>query len=432
MKASRAPQPQMPETSAEERFGGLVEAMAPRISIEAFCATPGFANAIQAAAKDRRMARTKVAIGMGSIAKAAKRYSDSLTPNLVIVESAEGGYAIFSELEQLAAVCDAQTKVIVAGPSNDVTIYRELLRQGVAEYIVTPSSPMQIIDAITSIYSDPNSVPTARLIAVIGVKGGVGASILSHNLAACIADQTKKDTILVDLDMEFGTAALDLNIDAKRGVLDALSDVEDLDDVKLKRLLYDCNPNLKLLAAPAAFHDDLRVDGEAMMTMLDVVRASADYVVIDVPHNWSPSTRAAISQADEVILVATPDLASLRNLKTLYERLQADRQNDRPPRIVLNQTGMQKRPEIPEKDFADIIGAPVTANLAFDGALFGTATNNGQLLRDVNKGHKIVSDIDNMAAILSGLHGRIGFGGAKKTKGLSVLKSLLTRKPSKG
>ena len=95
----------------------------PRISIAAFCENPETGAVIQRAAMDRRLAKTHVTVHMGGVEAAAELYADSSTPNLVIVESvAETGEALMAQLEELAAVCDPTSKVIVIGLSNDNTL----------------------------------------------------------------------------------------------------------------------------------------------------------------------------------------------------------------------------------------------------------------------------------------------------------------------
>ena len=395
------------------RSPGSGDAPIPRISIEAFCDTQAFADAIEEASRDRRMAKASVAVNMGGVDRAIDVFSDSLTPNLLIVESSESGFGIFQELEELADVCDPNTKIIVAGPSNDVTLYRELMRQGVDEYIVSPAAPMQVIDAIGAVFSDPKDTPLARMIGVVGAKGGVGASTIAHNIASQLAKNAQRSVILLDLDVEFGTAGLDFNQEPTRTIADALVDADDLDDVKLGRLLIEHSPNLKLLAAPASLDQTIDIDEASALQLLEAVKRSADIVVADIPHTWSAWVRQCVLQMDEIVLIAGPDLASLRNAKNMYETLVQRRANDTPPKIILNQVGMAKRPEIPMKDFADILGKAPDVVIPFDGVFVVGAANSGQMLHEANPQHKIVADLDKF---VGGLTGGKAVTGARREK----------------
>lgn len=412
--------------------------IAPRISIEAFCVTPGFASAMQTAAADRRMAKTKTQVGMGGCGAAVKRYADRGTPNLVIVESEEEGFGVFAELERLAAVCGEDARVLVAGPSNDVSLYRELIRQGVADYLVTPSSPLQIIEAVTNIYATPDAAPVARSVVVYGVRGGVGASVIAHNLAASLAQMLQKDTVLADLDFEFGTAALDFNIEAKHTIVEALYDLDDLDDVKVQRLLHKHSEHLSLLPAPADLKDKLWLNEDAALSLLDALRHACDMLVVDAPHAWSPGVACALRQAETIVLVAAPDLACLRNLKSVADWLQEERPHDAPPKIVLNQVGVPKRPEISSSEFKEIIGAEVDLSIPYDPGAFGEAQNDGKLLSQISSGQRAAAKIDALAQSLvdrgagASAAGKARSGGsdAKDAKGawLGALSRALGRK----
>lgn len=391
-----------PETMADPSLARGGDLIVPRITIEAFCVTPEFAAAMQTAAQDRRMAKAKTSVGMGGAASAAKRYANLSAPNLIVVETKAVGFAVFDELETLASVCGEDTRVIVAGPSNDVTLYRELIRQGVSEYLVTPTAPLQIIEAVAGAYEDPEATPAGKLVAVYGVRGGVGASVLCHNLAELASSRVGRETILIDLDLEFGTLGLDFNAETKNSVADALGDISALDDVKLVRLLHQQQEQLRLLTAPGGVQPRAPVGEDEVLGLMDVVRYAADLVFLDLPQSWSDGVRTALRQADEVVLVAAPDLVSLRNLKSVHDWLQAERKHDVAPKIVLNQVGEAKRPEIGAGEFAEIIGAPADATLPYEPALFGAAQTDGKPLSALPAAKKLVDKLEEVACALAG------------------------------
>lgn len=264
-----------------------LDQFAPRISIEAFCLTPEFAAAMKAAAGDRRMVKARAHVAMGGAKAARDRFANVASPDLLVVQVNEDSFGVFEELAPLAEVCDPETHVVVVGVSNDVTLYRELLRQGVAEYLVQPVAPSQLIECVTGLFSDPERAPTARSVAVYGVKGGVGASAIAQNLSWIAADRLEKDTILVDLDLAFGSAALGLNVEARSSLSDVLMDIDGLDDVKLTRMLTPVRDGLRLLASPANITSKSRFDDHSVLTLLDALRRAADLVVLDAPHGLS-------------------------------------------------------------------------------------------------------------------------------------------------
>ena len=323
---------------------------------------------------------------MGGSEAAVKRYRNLGAPNLIIVESLSDGFTLFGELAELAEVLPPEAQVIVAGASNDVALYRELMRNGVSDYLVTPCAPMQAIEAIVGAFDAPDAAPIAKCVTVYGVRGGAGASMLAQNLSYELAELVRKETVLVDLNVQFGTSALGFNIEPKHSIVDACRDVDDLDDVKLARLLHKQTDHLKLLPAPVDLTARGLTSESEALSLVDVARKSCELLVLDAPSGWGAAARVALRQAAIPVLVATPDLVSLRNLRAVADWLEKERPNDLPPKIVLNQVGQAKRPEISEKEFSDIIGAPIDLSLQWDPAAYGAALGDGSLLRNSTGG----------------------------------------------
>jgi pilus assembly protein CpaE len=356
----------------------------PRISIHAFCENPETGSVIQRAGQDRRLSKAHLTVHMGGVFGAVEYFTESSTPNVVIVETREHGPKILNELERLSQVCDAGTKVIVIGGINDILLYREMIRQGVNEYLVAPLSPLQVIEAISSLYNGASSGPIGRVYAFVGARGGVGSSTVAHNAAWSIAQDLQIDTTIIDLDIAFGTAGLNFNQDLIQGVAEALASPERLDDVLLDRLLVKHTNHLNLFISPAQLDRETEITPEAIETVIEIVRQTVPCVVLDLPHTWGHWVKHVLTTADEIIITANPDLSSLRNGKNIYDLLNAARPNDNPVRLVLNQVGVHKRPEIPVKDFAEAMGADPSMIIPFDPQLFATAANNGQMVGELN------------------------------------------------
>jgi len=374
----------MPKPPPIESFGAAPhERPVPRISIHAFCEFPDTGAAFQRAAADRRLAKAHLLVQLGGVAAAVEYYDGQVTPNLLIVETGLDGRAALGELDRLAEVCDPATKVIVVGRVNDVELYRELMRRGASEYLIAPVEPLQLIEVISGLYLDPGATPIGRVVAVVGARGGAGSSTLAHNIGWCIAEELHINTTIVDLDLPFGTVGLDFNDEASQGVAEALGAPERLDDVLLDRLLLKRGEHLSLFTAPAALERDYDTVPESYESVIDAVRQSTPCVILDMPHAWSPWIRNALLSADDVVVVATPDLTSLRNAKNIVELMKDARPNDNPPLLVINQTGVPKRPEIRPKDFAETMGMDPAAVIGFDAQLFGQAANNGQMVIEI-------------------------------------------------
>jgi pilus assembly protein CpaE len=374
---------------------------APRIGIHIFCERPDTAAAGELAAKDRRMTRATTVVRPGGLAAAVAYYQSQPTPPLVIVECLDHAPALIGMLDRLAEHCDAGTKVVVIGDHNDIALYRELMRRGVSEYLVAPLNAMQMIHAVTSLYADPSAAFVGRQIAFVGARGGVGSSTIAHNIAHMLSERMQSSTVVVDFDLPFGTAGLDFNQDPLQGVVDALSQPDRLDAVLMDRMMVRCSERLSLFAAPATLDSDYDIAAEAFEEVATKTRTAAPFVILDLPHLWANWMRRVLLGADEVVITAVPDLASLRNAKNIVDLLRQARPNDQPPRLVLNQMGMPGRPEIPTKDFIAALGVESVIMLPFDAKLFGQAANNGQMVEEVGGKSKAVDSLHTLAQLIA-------------------------------
>jgi pilus assembly protein CpaE len=362
-------------------------APAPRVSVQAFCETVETAALIQAAGEDRRLAKVHLKVQMGGVAAAVEAYSNAPTANVVVIESEARAADLVASLDALAEVCDAGTRVVVIGRYNDVVLYRELLRRGISDYLIAPVGAMEVVRSICGLYSAPDAKAIGRIVAVAGAKGGVGASTIAHNVAWAIARDLRLDAVVCDLDLAFGTAGLDFNQDPPQGIADAVFSPDRVDTGFIDRLLSKCTDQLSLLAAPATLDRLYDFSAEAFDAIFDALRATVPCIVLDVPHQWTAWTKHVLVAADNILIVAEPDLANLRNGKNLLDLLRAARPNDQRPSYCLNQVGVPKRPEIKAADFSKAIGDEPVAVIPFDPQVFGTAANNGQMIAELSPSH---------------------------------------------
>ncbi len=379
-----------------------VVAMIPRINVHAFCEDQGTANTMQSVVGDRRMSKAHMQVHMGGISAAIQTYGASKTPEVLLVESVKQRDALLSDLGHLAHVCDPSTKVMVIGHVNDIIMYRELIRQGISEYLVAPLHQLQVIDSIAGLFSDPDAKPVGKVISFVGTKGGVGSSTLAHNIGWLFSREYSADTVITDLDLSFGTAGLNFNQDGSQGIWDALASPDRVDQAIIERMLSKCSDRLSLLSAASSVEREASINDQALENILDIVRSNVPCVIVDVPNVWSSWTKQVLTQSDEVIITATPELASLRNGKNLVDFVKQARPNDAPPKLVMNQVGVAKRPEIPVGDFAKAIGVEPTVIIPFDGPTFGTANSNGQMIGEVDQKSEAFHAISTLAQLLQG------------------------------
>jgi len=429
-------QPQMPmaapaavtQSAAPEnsREGG--ERALPAISIHAFCERPETAGAVQATTRDWRMNRTNLKVYMGGLPAAVDFYHNENTPSLILIETGMRGPELFTQLEGLASVCDAGTKVVVIGAANDIRLYRELMEKGVSEYLVPPFHPLTLIRSMADLYIDPEKPFAGRVCSFFGAKGGVGSSTLAHNIAWIMSSNHNQETALVDLDASWGTTGLDFNYDSVQGLEEALASPDRLDETLLDRIMLRHTPTLSLLPAAASLNNAGMESPEAYEAIVDGVRKISPMTILDLPHTWTQWTSNVLKSSDDIVITVLPDLANLRNAKNLIEFLRSERPNDADPIIILNKTGVPKTPEIPVKDFVSALGVEPTLVLPYEPVLYATASNDGKMLSEMKSDSKAVDGLSILAhRIRNGQGAGVNMKGGAKGKSKGGSGSLISK-----
>ena len=293
--------------------------------------------------------------------------------------------------------------MVVIGRINDVPLYRELTRRGVSDYLIAPVGTIDVVRAICGLFSAPDAKPVGRIIAVVGAKGGVGASTVAHNIAWAIARDLALDSVVTDLDLAFGTAGLDYNQDPPQGIADAVFSPDRIDTAFVDRLLSKCTDHLSLLAAPATLDRVYDFGAEAFDSILDSLRATIPCIVLDVPHQWTGWTKRLLVGADDILVVAGARSRQSAQRQEPGRPAAARRGRTTTGRYYcLNQVGVPKRPEITPADFAKALEDEPLAIIPFEPQLFGTAANNGQMIAEVSANHKTAEMFRQLAQVLTG------------------------------
>lgn len=374
-----------------------------RISIVAFTETDERANAVRVMATDRRLHRSTVSVADGGLEAAARHLAMGATPDLMILETHLDGERLIQALDALAGAVATNTRVVILGTGNDITLYRTLLGMGVSEYLVGPIDPDELAGIAEALFNADGSQNTGRLIAVFGARGGVGASSVATNLAVSLGRELAEDVLLVDLDLSFGTDALALNLNPRQTVLEALAQPDRLDDLLLDRFMVKVDDRLSLLGAPAVLGEGVSdPTPEALDALFTLLRRNAPYVVVDLPHQWSPWVREVMMDANDLVVVAYPDLANLRDARNLLDRLREPRGVQAPTRLVFNRAGMARKGELTAKDFEEGAGVKPALSIPHDGPAFATAMNSGEPVCTAAPGSPAAKAISELAWMVSG------------------------------
>jgi pilus assembly protein CpaE len=258
-----------------------------------------------------------------------------------------------------------------------------------------------VVETVLGIYRDPASVPRGRIIAFFGARGGVGSSSVAQNVAWLLAQTFKEATILADLDFSFGSADLAYNIEARQPVADVVAQSDRLDDVLFDKCLVPSGDNLKVLANTGNLSVATPPSAEALEKILDLARGAAGFVVLDLPHVWAEWTQAAMEMADDLVVVAGPDLTGLRECKNIFAAL-TGRRGANPTRLLLNKVGESKKTELSAKDFMEATNIHSVLTVPYAPDVFGNALNNGQMIGEVAKTHAVNEALRKIAMQVSG------------------------------
>jgi pilus assembly protein CpaE len=166
-----------------------------------------------------------------------------------------------------------------------------------------------------------SAVTEARVVTVFAAKGGCGKSTLATNLAMALAEDGKRRVCLVDLDLAFGDVGIMLQLAPDRGIADAANTRERVDATLVRALLTPYAAGVDVLLAPVGPTEAERIGRDLITRVLAAVRAMADFVIVDTPAHFTEAVLAALDVSDVHLLVATPDIPALKNLRIALDML---------------------------------------------------------------------------------------------------------------
>jgi pilus assembly protein CpaE len=343
----------------------------------------------------------------GGLRNAVQSLSIAASPNILMVDMSESGDPL-SDINALAEVCEPGTVVIAIGQVNDVRLYRDLLASGIHDYLLKPLSPGQIRDSLVNaqaIFSAPKHHDAAAAkrhisTAVVGTRGGVGASTLATSLAWLFSTDHKLPTALLDLDVHFGTGALALDLEPGRGLTDAIENPSRIDGLFIERAMIRANDHLAILSAEAPINSPLMTDGSAFLQLEEEFRQAFEMTVIDMPRNMLINFPHLLTDVNVVTLVAEMTLASARDSIRLLSWLKSNAAHVQPI-VIANRVhpGMQ---EISKSDFEASIERRIDYAIPFDLKAATNAAKLGQTFAEANRATKAGSVIRDVAQAVLG------------------------------
>lgn len=373
----------------------------------------------------------------GGLRNAVQSLSITASPNILMVDLSESGDPL-SDINALAEVCEPGTVVIAVGQVNDVRLYRDLLASGIHDYLLKPLSPGQVRDALINAQAvfaapkahDPAAAKKHISVAVIGTRGGVGASTIATSLAWIYSADDKLPTALLDLDIHFGTGALALDLEPGRGLTDAIENPGRIDGLFIERAMIRANDHLAILSAEAPVNSPLMTDGAAFIQLQEEFRQAFEMTVIDLPRNMLINFPHLLNDVNVVLLVTEMTLAGARDAIRLLSWLKSNVGHVQA--IVVANKVQPGNGEISKADFEASIERKIGFSIPFDAKAAANAAKLGQTFADANRSAKAGVVIRDIAKAVQGVGEGEAADEAVKAKssllGKLDLKSLLSKK----
>ncbi|MCW5751526.1 MAG: P-loop NTPase [Alphaproteobacteria bacterium] len=288
-------------------------------------------------------------------------------PDFLIVDIEAGETAMF-DISALAAATEGRTAILALGQANDIAFYRNLRAAGAGEYLLKPASAEQILAALAERAATRGGHAAggeARTVAVIGARGGLGASGISIGIAWILAEERGQRTALVDLDLQFGTIPLSLDIAPGRGLREALEQPDRIDSLFIERASEKVGANLFVLGSEEPIEDRLTLSEAAVSTLLGALREKCQWIVLDLPRGAGLQHARILAEASHVVVLAEPTLAGIRDAM----RLQALVRESAPGAELLLLAAARpsaKSQNISMADFERSLGHPPFLTLPWD------------------------------------------------------------------
>lgn len=397
----------------------------PRDPFHAFVCDDHSFDVLRSVAADLGWAPEKV--NKGGMRNAVQSLSITASPQILFVDMSESGDPL-NDINSLAEVCEPGTVVIAAGQVNDVRLYRDLVASGIQDYLLKPFGADQVRDALTqaqAVFLAPRDAAPERphmTVAVIGTRGGTGASSIATSLAWMMSEKKKRATALLDLDVHFGTNALAMDLEPGRGLTDAIENPSRIDGLFIERAMVRASDTLAILSAEAPISQPILTDGGAFYQLLEEFRAAFECSVIDLPRNMLVQHPHLANDVDVTLVVTELTLAAARDSIRILSWLKTHAPQSRV--LVVANRVHPGAPEITRKDFEQSIERKVDVVIPFDLRIAAQAAKLGKTLAETAKGSKVGAACTTLFEAVAGVSvDENSAGGAKvaRKKGDSLL-----------
>ena len=345
-------------------------------------------------------------IGQGGIAAAAQTIDAAAPPGLLLIDISDNEDPL-SAMDALAEICPPATRVVTVGTSNDIMLYRRLLAMGVVDYLHKPISSEALYEALLQASRPAEraapaaAAKEARVIALIGARGGVGTTTLAAGIGWCLSEQHQQRVALLDLDLQFGNLALGLDLEPGRGLREALEHPERIDSLFLSGAMSGTSERLRILSAEEALDDHPLLDPSAVDPLLAALNDDFDCVIVDLPRALDGMARRLLARAETTVIVTDLSLAAMRDTHRLIN-LMAVLRPGTTPLLLANRIGILSRGEIGRAEFEKSIGRKIDYLVPYDAKAASAMAEHGKALPAAARSSKAAAELRRVAATLSG------------------------------
>ncbi|KQN76124.1 pilus assembly protein CpaE [Sphingomonas sp. Leaf67] len=339
----------------------------------------------------------------GGLRNAVQTLAVSASPHVLFVDLSESGDPL-NDINGLAEVCEPGTIVIATGQVNDVRLYRDLVASGIHDYLLKPLNPDMVRDAIVQAHALLNAPKAAETsterphsaTAIIGTRGGAGASTVATSLAWLMGDREKRTTALLDLDVHFGTGALALDLEPGRGLTDAIENPSRIDGLFIERAMVRAGERLSVLSAEAPINAPIDTDGSAFYQLQEEMRNAFECTIVDLPRGMLVNHPHLIEEVQTAVIVTEMTLAAARDTIRLLSWFRSNAPHVK-VLLLANRVQPLAAQEISRKDFEGSIERKLDFTLAFDGKLAAQAAKLGKPLAEAAKGNRAIAPLVDLA-----------------------------------
>jgi pilus assembly protein CpaE len=369
-------------------------------------------------------------VNKGGLRNAVQSLSVSASPNVLFVDLSESGDPL-NDINALAEVCEPGTIVIATGQVNDVRLYRDLVASGIQDYLLKPLNPDQLRDAFAQAQATltaPKQTDTSGdrphvMTAVIGARGGVGASTVATSIAWLLGEKSNRSTAILDLDVHFGTGALALDLEPGRGLTDAIENPSRIDGLFIERAMVRASDKLSVLSAEAPLSQSMMTDGSAFFQLQEEMRAAFECTVIDLPRNMLIQHPHLLQEVQAAVVVTELTLAAARDVIRILSWLKSNAPQSR-VMVVANRVPVTGAPEVNRKEFETSIERKVDMVIPLDAKIAAQAAKLGKPLAEAGKGSKIGQALIELSNRLLSTVEEVADADDRQAKGKSLLGKL--------